>query len=115
MNALSKTQKNAVRTTGKRDETRVYTPRADLFAGEEALLLQVDLPGVTTENLSVEVHQDQLHLLGKRSETVSYRRVLRLPDGIDVDKIEAELKHGVLTLTLPRSRSHKPRRIRVSG
>lgn len=112
MNALS-TTKTRSKTT--RDEPRVYTPRADLYSGEHALLLQVDLPGVGTDDLTVEVHKDQLHLEGKRSDTVRYRRVLRLPDGIDVDAIDAKLENGVLTLTLPKAASHKPRRIQVTG
>lgn len=92
---------------------RVYTPRADLYAGEEALLLQVDLPGVSNDGLSLEVDGGQLHLDGRRSDTVRYRRVVKLPEGLDHDGITAVLEHGVLTVTLPKAASHKPRRIEV--
>lgn len=92
---------------------RVYTPRADLFAGEEDLLLKVDLPGVPPDGLTVEVNGGQLHLEGRRSESLRYRRVFKLPDGLATDKIVADLKDGVLTVTLPKAETHKPRRIQV--
>ncbi len=99
----------------ERPEDRVFTPRADVLTGDEAVILQVDLPGVSREGLVVEVKHNQLTLEGRRSESVVYRRVFGLPDGIDVDHIDARLEHGVLTLTLPKAASHKPRRIEVRG
>lgn len=92
---------------------RVYTPRADLLVGEEELRLLVDLPGVPLEGLTVEVNRGQLHLEGRRSESLRYRRVFKLPDGLATDKIVADLANGVLTVTLPKAETHKPRRIQV--
>lgn len=92
---------------------RVFTPRADLFVGADALRVEVDLPGVTAEGLTVEADAGHLRLEGRRGAGVVYRRVFRVPDGIDADAIVAELKHGVLTVTLPKAKSHVPRRIQV--
>ncbi len=101
------------REAGTRGQERTYTPRADLYTGPEALLLQVDLPGVSVEGLSIEVHAGQLELVGRRSDTLVYRRVLRLPEGIDSEAIRAKLDNGVLSLTLPKAPSHVPRKIAV--
>ena len=103
------------RDAATRSQARTYTPRADLYAGKEALLLQVDLPGVSTENLSIEVRAGQLELVGRRSDTLVYQRVLRLPEGIDTEAIDAKLHNGVLSLTLPKAASHLPRTIAVSS
>lgn len=93
---------------------RQYSPRADLFTSDAALMLQVDLPGVPREGLTVEVKREQLHLTGRRSDTLVYRRILRLPEHIDVEKITAALEDGVLTLTLPKSERARTHRIEVS-
>ena len=92
---------------------RTCTPRVDLYANDDAVLLKADLPGVVAEGLAVEVDRGVLRIDGKRSEKVHYRRSLRVPDGIDPDGITATLADGVLTLMLPRVEAHKPRRIPV--
>lgn len=108
---------NAETTTLQRTQTtqndRVYTPRADLFVGTDALRIEVDLPGVTNDGLTVEAEAGYLRVEGRRTTGVVYRRLFRVPEGIDNDAIVAELKYGVLTVTLPKARSHVPRRIQV--
>ena len=94
---------------------RSFTPRVDLLASEDALLLLADLPGVSTDKLGIEVDRGVLQLTAIRSQGVRYQRALRLPEDIDVDGIEPTLKEGVLTLKLPRVQRAMPRTIEVSG
>lgn len=94
---------------------RVYAPRLDLYVGDDALLVRADLPGVSQDGLTIEYESGKLRLEGRRSDTIVYRRVMGVPEGIDPDGITAELRHGVLTLRLPRAAATKPRRIAVSG
>jgi len=93
---------------------RTFTPRIDLLTSDEALLLVADLPGVSRDKLGLEVDRGVLQLTAFRSQSVRYHRALRLPDDVDVDGIEASLKHGVLTLRLPRRQATQSRRIAIS-
>lgn len=102
-------------------------PRVDVYENGQELLLIADLPGVAKDNLGVRVDQDELVLEGRRAPKrqeapaasefrfVDFRRAFRLPQGIDREHIEAELKAGVLRLHLPKSASLRPRRIEVKS
>ena len=94
---------------------RTFTPRVDLLSSDDALLLVADLPGVQPDQLGIEVDRGVLKLSAIRSPGVRYQRALRLPEGIDVDHIEASLDHGVLTLRLPKNAAHQPRRITINA
>jgi len=107
------TKTNPVKRTDSHPRTRVSHPRIDLASNDDAVLLTADLPGVPADGLTVEIERGVLHLRGRRSATMEYRRTLRLPEGLDSDNISATLKSGVLTITLPRAASAKPRRIEV--
>ena len=93
-------------------------PAVNIFERDNAVIVQADLPGVKEEDLSIEVGEDQLILRGERkSENEikdkdyyrkemsygSFSRVISLPSDIDKDKAEAELKDGILTITLPKT------------
>jgi HSP20 family protein len=89
-------------------------PRVDVFENKDEILLVADLPGVGEDGLSIDVDEERISLVGKRG-AYDYRRSFLLPDGIDRDKIAAELKQGVLTLHLPKAAAIKPRRISVTA
>lgn len=108
--------------------TRSISPRLDAIESEEAYLLNVDLPGITEEQLDLSVHEDVLTITGERpqielSEGQSYRiherslknfeRSFRLPKDVNHDGIEASLKHGVLTIEIPKQEQAKPRKIEL--
>ena len=89
-------------------------PRCDVFENKDEVLLVADLPGVDQEGLRIDVVDERISLEGRR-EGFDFRRSFVLPDGIDRDKIGAELKHGVLWLHLPKAAAIKPRRIAVKA
>jgi HSP20 family molecular chaperone IbpA len=108
-----------------RTQERYVTPPVDIYETPEGLVVMADLPGVTPETLDVRVDN---HLLTIRStgqasrtgeavhreyELVNFFRQFELSDRVDESRITADLKHGVLHLSLPKAEAAKPRQIQV--
>jgi HSP20 family molecular chaperone IbpA len=99
----------------------------DIFETSENLVLMADMPGVSKERLEVRVDGDTLLLEGKvqfqlpeHSEAVyadvrstAYRSSFVLSRELDTDKIQANLKDGVLTVRIPKHAALRPRKIEV--
>lgn len=105
-----------------------YAPAVDIFESKEAMTLIADMPGVSPENLDIDLKDGQLTICGKvhpgeesgvyllREYGVGdYRREFTLGRMIDQDKIEAKIKDGVLTLVLPKLDAAVPRKIVVKA
>ncbi len=108
----------AIQTSAEQHPVRTFTPRADIVATESGYQVEVELPGVAPENLNVELEQGMLSLRGQTSETariepIAYERSFRMSDAVEGDRIQAELKNGLLTLTLPKAERALPRQIPV--
>lgn len=114
---------NTKKELSKREEHRpeptrerpLVAPPVDIYENAEELLVVVDVPGVTRENVTIDLNRDELTILARRppeGRCDYYRRFL-VPEGIDADKIGAELSRGVLRVHLPKSSSLRPRRIEV--
>lgn len=102
-------------------------PPVDVFEDESGITLLADLPGVARDGLSVRVDGDSLQIEGtvaasgpQQMELVygealypSYRRRFTLSRELDTARIEAQLKDGVLRLSIPKAETAKPRRIEV--
>lgn len=105
----------------------VFTPSVDIFETDRELTLLADLPGVTAENLTIDLRENTLTLTGEvepferadeediliEYETGKYYRQFSLSNVIDQSKINANLTDGVLRLTLPKVEEAKPRKIEV--
>jgi len=97
----------------------------DIYENEDEILLHVDMPGVEKNNIKVNIDNGTLTLSAVRQlETkgvsaweefgdVEYRRSFSVPQSIDIGKVDAELKDGVLRLHLPKSEAAKPRQIEI--
>ncbi len=96
---------------------RAYSPPVDVFESQEAIVLSVDVPGVAKDDVTLRLEKNDLSIQAMRRESlhgpIEYRRTFTIPQDIDGDAIAAELAKGVLTLTLPRKASAKPRTIPV--
>ena len=108
------------RESEKLSERPVYAPPVDIFENKDEILVLADLPGVSTEDLSVNLDRDQLTIEARRAAIGSepafdYKRTFVVPRGIDVEKIAASIQNGVLKLTLPKSAGMKPRQITVTA
>jgi len=102
-------------------------PALNISENADGWVVEADVPGLTMEQLNVEVDGNELHIWGKRewetregekfvrSERVSgeFHRTLNLPVDIKLDAVEAKLNNGVLSVTLPKAETAKPRRIDV--
>jgi HSP20 family molecular chaperone IbpA len=114
----------------KKDEptipARVFLPNTDIFETEDALTVVMEMPGVDREHADITVEDDVLSVAGRidfskydRMQPVyteynigHYQRSFNLaPNTFDEHKISAEMKDGVLTLTLPKAERVKPRKI----
>jgi HSP20 family molecular chaperone IbpA len=108
---------------------RNFVPNTDIFETEDALMVVMELPGVDREHTEITVQDDFLSVSGRidfsRYEKLQpvyteynighYRRTFSLaPNSVDEHKISADMKDGVLTLTLPKAERVKPRRIQLS-
>jgi HSP20 family protein len=103
----------------------VVAPRVDIYENRQEFLLVADLPGVKNDDLSIQVENAELTLEATRQVPTSgnevlceqgyadFRRAFVLPQGIDREKIDAELKDGVLRLHLPKAEAMRPRQIQV--
>ncbi|MEH3052851.1 MAG: Hsp20/alpha crystallin family protein [Patulibacter minatonensis] len=106
-----------------------WLPAADVIAGEHEVRVLMDAPGVSREDLSIEIHGATLTISGTRhpvdvSGSTAQRiergwgkwsRTMRLRDGLDAERIAADLTDGVLTVTIPIAEAAKPRRIEIGS
>lgn len=102
-------------------------PAVDIFENEDEILLYADMPGVLKEDISVNIDNGTLSLSGvrtlKKNSAASreefgdarFTRSFSVPQAIDVSKVEAELKDGVLRLHLPKSEAAKPKQIEIKS
>ncbi|MCB9663550.1 MAG: Hsp20/alpha crystallin family protein [Alphaproteobacteria bacterium] len=90
-------------------------PSVDVLDKDGELRLLLDLPGVRAEGLTVRVEDAVLEVSAQRSDRPErgFRRSFRLPDTVDGAGIQAALRHGVLTLDLPRRAETRARTITV--
>jgi len=107
---------------------RVFVPAADIFETDQALTLQLEMPGVARERVEVRVENDVLTIEGRIDFGVyenlrpvyteynvgNYARTFQLSSKIEQDGISAALKDGVMTLVLPKVERAKSRKIQVS-
>jgi HSP20 family protein len=105
-----------------------FTPAVDIFETEGEITLVADIPGVKADDLHIDVRHNVLTLAGaveapegqgeedvlREYDTGKYLREFTLSERIDQSKIEAELKEGVLRLTLPKVEAVSPRKVTVN-
>lgn len=97
---------------------------ADLEEDDDGFTIEVDLPGVAKDDVSIELEGRRLVVSAERKERErigvlrhrtrhvgSLRHEVVLPADVDSDKVEADLQDGVLTIRLPKAESSRPRRI----
>jgi HSP20 family protein len=111
---------------------RPWSPSVDIFETEDALTVKADLPEVKIEDIDVRVERQTLTLRGQRKfaevekdESIKgYHRIERsygefvrsfaVPSTVDTEKVLADYKNGVLTITLPKKETAKPRQVKIA-
>ena len=114
------------------DDSRVqrWVPPMDLVEADDHFLLKADLPGLSEEDVAIEIRDNALTISGERKSeyekrergwyrveraTGSFSRSLSLPEGIDPDAVRASFDKGVLEVWIPKPEARKPRRIAING
>ena len=106
---------------------KVYRPWVDIQASENGYLLVADMPGVDEKSVDIKLADGVLTVAGKSTVTIpesckqvyseykhgDYQRQFKISKEIDPDKIEANIKNGILTIHLPKQEALKPRVIKV--
>lgn len=105
-----------------------WVPPVDIYEADGNLVLKAELPGVNPDDVEVRIENNTLYLKGERKcekevkeenfhrverSYGSFSRTFTLPQTIDTDKVQAEYKNGVLTLTAPRCEEAKPKTIKI--
>ena len=104
-------------------------PTVNVWEQEDSVIVEAEIPGVKNDQVDISVIGDELSLKVQRPDVAqegvtyhrrerpvgSFTRVLRLPAEVDAERVQAELAHGVLTVSLAKAESAKPRKIEVSS
>ena len=109
---------------------RRWTPAMDLLETGDHFVLRADLPGVSEEDVSIELEDSTLTIAGERKAehedrqegyyrveraTGSFQRSLTLPKGVDPESVTAAFDRGVLEVRIPKPEERKPRRIHIGA
>ena len=106
-----------------------YRPATDILEREDGFYIYMDLPGVTREDLTIDLQEDELTVVGRTSLSqgegehfgemqfgdCEYGRSVSVTDIVDRERIRANLEDGVLELRLPRVEKIQPKRIKITS
>jgi HSP20 family molecular chaperone IbpA len=121
-NTISTNKQTAAEPTTNRPVT---APAVDIYENEHEYLVLADLPGVPHDGVQIRFENGELSLdarrqseqaddyVGNEIQLADYRRLFRIPETVDSEKIDAKLIHGVLHLVLPKASKARPRQISV--
>ena len=108
--------------------SRPWSPPVDIYETENELVLKADVPEVDPKNVAIQMENGTLTVKGERRFEEqrngrgfhriergygSFVRAFSLPETVDPDKVKADYKNGVLTITLPKKEVAKPRTVNV--
>lgn len=109
---------------------RRWIPPMDLAETDDELVLTADLPGMSEDDIAIEVRDNVLAITGERKDERreqgrgfhraertfgSFARTLTLPRGVEADRVSAQFDQGVLEVHIPKPAERKPHRVQISG
>jgi HSP20 family protein len=115
--------------SGTEAGTRRWLPPMDLLETGDHFVLRADLPGVSQDDVKIELEDNVLTVSGERKAeheerkegwhrieraSGSFTRQLTLPEGVDANAIEASFDRGVLEIRIPKPEERKPRRVAIA-
>jgi HSP20 family protein len=126
-NAVQNQSERNPSTAQQRPQQQHVVPPVDVFENDASITLLADLPGVTREQLQVRVDgetlvleavaatsaPERMELVYGEAQSSTYRRQFTLSRELDAGRIEAQLRDGVLRLTIPKAEEARPRKIQV--
>lgn len=113
-------------------EEITWMPAVDVTDAEEEIVLTAEMPGLTRDDVQIEVEDDVLRIQGEKREQTdreeedgkvrvserrygAFARSFTLPATVEAEEIRAEMKNGVLTVRLPKTEAARGRRIEIEG
>jgi HSP20 family protein len=105
-----------------------WAPAIDLYEDKDNFVIKAEVPGVTKEDIAVSLHDGALSISGERKGEEKYQesgvyraerflgrfqRTVILPKAVEAEKVKANYKDGVLTVTLPKTEEAKPKPIEI--
>ena len=128
MNRLFNTFFDPPATAGNGSTLRRWIPAMDLVETDEHFVLKADLPGLSEEDVNIEVAGNDLSITGEIKEkerkgalrrrtrrTGRFEYRVRLPEQVDASKIEASLDQGVLTVRVPKSERAQRQKVEIKS
>jgi HSP20 family protein len=108
-----------------------WTPPVDLYETANEFVLTAELPGLTRDSIDIQAEEYRITLRGSRSAASStnvaceqfhrverghgrFARAFSLPEAVDVERVSADLKDGVLTVVIPKATDRRARRINLT-
>ncbi len=106
-----------------------WTPALDVYEDKDNLFVRAELPGMKKEDISLTLHDGSLSISGERKSEEKFKdaqvyrserfegrfqRTVTLPTPVQADKVKAQYKDGILTVTLPKAEEAKPKQIDVN-
>jgi HSP20 family protein len=124
-----KEEMNQSEETERTRDRQVYTPRADIYETEDAIIVLTDVPGVDENSVDITIEKNVLTINAlvepeqpdnyrctyAEYGTGDYERSFILSNQVEREGIEAAVKDGVLRLSLPKSKQAKTRKIKVTA
>jgi len=109
-------------------EGNYYTPAVDIYETSNELVMLVDMPGVQSDDVEIDLNNDVITIVGKVATssddsrellteycTGNYFRSFRITEVVDQSKISAAMSDGVIKLTLPKADRAVPRKIAIQS
>jgi HSP20 family protein len=135
METLTRAMDDAIGKTGEftNGSGQYWTPSMDAWETGQAFVVQLDLPGVTADQVDVTFDRNTLTIRGTRPATIpqpeqgelrvffaerapgAFTRTLRFPQYVEASRIDAAFTNGVLTVTVPKAEAAKPRKIEIAS
>jgi HSP20 family protein len=105
-------------TTTTPERTVTLAAPVDIYENQDELLILVDVPGATAQDIGVRLEKNLLAISAKRPATAeaaatTYERSFMVPNTVDGERITADVKAGVLEIHMPKREETKPRAIQV--
>jgi len=106
-----------------------WTPALDLYEEKDNFVVKAELPGMKREEIEVSLHEGSLSISGERKSEEKhasaevhrterffgrFQRTVTLPSPVAADKVKAQYRDGILTITLPKTEESKPKHIDVN-
>lgn len=116
------------RTGGDGSTSAVWAPQTDLLETDDAFRLRLDVPGMTKEDIDINLQNGTLTVSGERTSEQTdegeeyvrverafgtFHRTFRLPDAVDQENIEATYEDGVLSINVPKTEESTRRQIEI--